>query len=106
MGKVGLVVMDSVVRDADVAAGWDVHAVNGDAARVDLAGNEAWHAGGEAHSFVDAGAEIVAVAEDGVAADVFDGGEGRADLGLKFCENVGVMQEVEDCACYGCGGVV
>lgn len=95
------VVVDGVVRDADDGALGDAVPVDGDAAREDLAREDAADRGREAHGFVDAGAEVGAGAEGGALDDLFGVGELGADFLGGFAEGVFVADEVEQSGGHG-----
>jgi len=96
---VSRVVVDRVVRNADDHAGRDALAVNGDAAWEDLAREDAADGGGQAHGFIDTGAQVGAGGELRRLVDVFKVCEFGADFLGDELEGVRMPGKVEE----GCG---
>ena len=96
--------MDAVAGYADVDAGGEVVAVDGESAGEDLPWQQSAYGGRKTHRFVDAGEEEAAGCQGRPDADVLDIFESRADLSLQGFERVGVMEQVEDCGREARGG--
>lgn len=73
--------VQGVVRDAEDGAGGEMVAVDPDAAGEDLAWEEAADGRREAEAFVEAGAQVGGLGEEGAGADGGEGREGAADAG-------------------------
>jgi len=104
--EVGSIMMDGVVRHADIYSCGDSTVVDDHAAVKNAARQTARNGRRQAHRLIDAGAEILAVGESWAVGDMFRIGE----CGAYFCGDSGegrrVVDEIEEGAGHGGGGGV
>jgi hypothetical protein len=90
--------------DGKDGTGWEVMAIDCEAAWENFTRESAANRGREAHCFVDASAEEGTAVEGGIgAADGGEGREGGADGGSEELEGGGVVEEIEDGGREGSG---